>query len=319
MTQLLGQCEQTRAIAQRREPGEGLAALMCRELPRPALVGEAKPGAEAPELNADPCCRWNLQQLGLSLMPLGRAIAAPAAQPELFASGDGAVPGGQRFEHRHRLHRGGRCDPLVGAPVVARLALEDRPDDHGHGLAGALGASTVHAAGLQMQDLAHARADQVGDDDEATGVEQVGAPDEFADRPHGGVRIGDACTGTLQRACRPSGVRVIGAATASHGLPIRLPGAQDGGSVACDDVDPRRSQFLTHLRSLEADPSRAQQFVPRRGGRGGGSARQSREGPTRDRRAKRRRIPAEGLAVRTAVEGSLSLLLGGRGGALRPG
>ena len=71
------------------------------------------------------------------------------------------------------------------------------------------------------------------------GVEQVGAQVEFAHRSNRGLRIGNAGTGVAKRACCSPGVRMARTATAGRRLPIRLPGAQDDGCVARDDVDGR--------------------------------------------------------------------------------
>jgi hypothetical protein len=57
--------------------------------------------------------------------------------------------------------------------VEIGLMLEDGADDDGEHVSGAAVAALLNAAGLQMQDLAHPRPHEVGDDDEAGGVEHI--------------------------------------------------------------------------------------------------------------------------------------------------
>src|SRR5580658_1479289 len=102
-------------------------------------------------------------------------MTAVRTQPKLWASRTGAVRRRKCFEYRNGVHGRRRRDPLVAAAVVSGLALEDRTHDHGKALiAGRLwGRKRLHAARLQMENLACPRPNEIDDDDEARRVEHV--------------------------------------------------------------------------------------------------------------------------------------------------
>jgi hypothetical protein len=119
VAKMLSQREEAAAVAQRGKPGEGLAPLMRRQPPGLVEVRQAERGAEAPQQMADARGRRDLQQFGLHLVPLPRAVATAQAQPQFRASREGAMRLGQRLEHRDRLDGHGRCDPFMGTAIVA--------------------------------------------------------------------------------------------------------------------------------------------------------------------------------------------------------
>src|SRR5665213_4574113 len=82
---------------------------------------------------------------------------------------------GERFEHADRMHGGGRCDPLMRAPMKSGFSLEDSPEDGGKSGIGLMvcARERAHTAGTQLQDLTGARSDEVGNNHETGGIENV--------------------------------------------------------------------------------------------------------------------------------------------------
>ena len=145
---------------------------------------------------------------------------------------------GQRFEDRNGLDGHRRCYPLVGAAIVSRLALEDGADDHGDGSIGRATIKVPHAPSLQVQDLADARTDQVGEDEVASRIEHVDAQHELGHRWHRPLGVWLGVAGALQRSCRPPGVGVaVEARPGGRRLSVDLSGIQDLRGVMGHDVD----------------------------------------------------------------------------------
>src|SRR5579863_10102672 len=112
------------------------------------------------------------------------------AQPQLLSSGTLPMRCGECFEDGDRVEDLSGCDPLMRAPMKARLALEDRALDDGKtGIGLALAGECSHATGLELEDLGSARADQIGDHDKTGDVENIQEPSEFGGRAD---RIGPA-------------------------------------------------------------------------------------------------------------------------------
>jgi hypothetical protein len=70
---------------------------------------------------------------------------------------------GECFEDRYGVNSSLRHDPFVRPAMIARLLLEERPNDHDDfGLAvDSVYRSRLHATGSQVQDFAHSGTDEV--------------------------------------------------------------------------------------------------------------------------------------------------------------